>query len=96
MSETPVANANRSADVPPEVVMSKETVIADKCYVRITANNGWHDRKYAVLCILDAIQEAVAAQPSVQSDGAWVCDRCGHNATSQYCSNCNLPFPPRR
>lgn len=26
----------------------------------------------------------------------WVCDRCGHNATSQYCSNCNLPFPPRR
>ena len=38
----------------------------------------------------------VRAQQSVQADGAWVCDRCGHNATSQYCSNCNLPFPPRR
>lgn len=25
----------------------------------------------------------------------WVCDRCGHNATSMYCSGCNLPFPPR-
>jgi len=38
--------------------MSAETVIADKCYLRITANDGWHDRKYVVLCVLDAIAEA--------------------------------------
>ena len=35
--------------------MSAETVIANDCYIRITANDGWHDRKYVVLCILDAI-----------------------------------------
>ena len=42
----------------------------------------------------DAIREAV--EHSVQSDGAWICDRCGNNATSMYCSHCNLPIPPRK
>jgi len=43
-----------------------------------------------------ARKEYEDAKQSVWADDAWVCERCGHNASSEYCSNCNLPFPPRR
>lgn len=54
-------------------------------------------QRYDVWLLLKkALKEHKAAQYQAPADGAWVCVRCGHNATSKYCSNCDLPFPPRR
>ena len=40
---------------------------------------------------MSALDELIA-----EAESKWICERCGAVATSQYCSNCNLPFPPRR
>jgi hypothetical protein len=31
-----------------------------------------------------------------REDDKWICERCGYEATSDYCKNYRLPFPPRR